>query len=306
MPHISKADLNPIKTVIFDCDGVLWLGDQLIPGALDLYKYLLSSNRRVFFVTNNSTKTTEEYLKKFAKLDFHPTVKIQQVFGAAKMAANYLKSINIKKVFPIGAKSIDHELSLLDIECDRHEDQLDPICDPKMDKETMMKAVQKLKLDDSIEAVVCGMDYNCAYPKFAVAATYIQNKNCKFIMTNPDASMPNDSHMVLPGGGMILGALERSIQKSADFIAGKPSPFCSTLIPDFDPCTSMMIGDRIETDVQFGLNSKCRTNCLVLSGASGKEKVQVSEQLHDDNKEGVFYGESVQAILERFQELESE
>ena len=207
-------------------------------------------------------------------------------------------------------KSIDHELALVGIESDRHEDQLDPICDPNMDKDEMMNKIKKLKLDDSIQAVVCGMDYNCAYPKFAVAATYIQNKNCKFIMTNPDASMPNDSDMVLPGGGMILGALERSIQKSADFIAGKPSPFCSTLIDNFDGATSMMVGDRIETDVLFGINSKCGVNCLVLSGASGEDKIVDSEKMDEKYSEQenqrVVFGESVQSILDRFRQVDNQ
>lgn len=71
MPHIQNhSDISKIQTVIFDCDGVIWVESELIKGAKELYAYLMNSGRNVIFVTNNSTKTVDEYVKKFENLEF--------------------------------------------------------------------------------------------------------------------------------------------------------------------------------------------------------------------------------------------
>ena len=301
MSHIKTTNLSHIKTVIFDCDGVLWLENSLIKGALDLYKHLMTSNIRVFFVTNNSTKTTDEYLQKFANKNFDPPVEKSQIFGAAKMSAHYLKSKNVEKCYVLGAKAIDFELGLVGISSTRHEEDL------KLINNDMEKFKNDLKLDQKVQAVVMGMDYGINYMKLALAATYIINQKCLFVATNPDASLPNESDKVLPGGGLILGGLEKVVQKPADAIAGKPSNFTTKhLIPDFDPKTTMMVGDRIETDVMFGVNSLCKTCVLVLSGASGIEKVEELKSLNNESGDSdCFYSESVAEILSSFKSGQS-
>lgn len=60
---ISKYD-----TFLFDCDGVLWSGDDLIPGATSVLEKLRSQKKRVIFVTNNATKSRKAYKGKFDKL----------------------------------------------------------------------------------------------------------------------------------------------------------------------------------------------------------------------------------------------
>jgi len=305
MSHISTRDLSNIKTVIFDCDGVLWIGDNLIDGALDLYKFLMESGRRVFFVTNNSTKTCDEYLEKFKSKGFHPPVQRSQFLGAAKIMAHYLESQNITHCHVVGAKAIDHEMSLLGITVNRHEEQFEKMAalGGMTTKEGTDYFKHEFTLDDKVQAVVMGMDLRVNYQMIAIAATYIQNRNAKFLMTNPDASLPNDSDKVMPGGGCLMGAIQTTVQRPVDFIAGKPSPFTSQyLIPDFEPATSMMVGDRIETDVMFGVNSKCGVCCLVLSGASGQDKISEVDRLDRDgsNSSKVNYGESVREILQQF------
>jgi 4-nitrophenyl phosphatase len=60
--------ISKYETFLFDCDGVLWSGDDLIPGATDVLEKLRSQKKRVIFVTNNATKSRKAYKGKFDKL----------------------------------------------------------------------------------------------------------------------------------------------------------------------------------------------------------------------------------------------
>ena len=105
------------------CDGVLWLLNDLIPGATDLVQYLHKNNIRTYFISNNSTKTTSEYLEKFKKLNFGVEISPDNVISAAKVTAKRCKDLKLEKVFVLGAKAIDYELSQYGIETVRHEEQ---------------------------------------------------------------------------------------------------------------------------------------------------------------------------------------
>ena len=150
-PCLSKT----IKTVIFDCDGVLWLLNDLIPGATSLVQYLHKHNIRTYFVSNNSTKTTEEYLQKFKKLNFGVDIKPENVISAAKITAKRCSDLGIKKVFVLGAKAIDHELKQYGVSTVRHEDELE-------------KGNVEFELDPEVDAVVAGMDRQISYNKLAI------------------------------------------------------------------------------------------------------------------------------------------
>lgn len=282
--HISSHPnlKQKIKTVIFDCDGVLWLLNDLIPGATNLVQYLHKNNIRTFFISNNSTKTTSEYLQKFTKLNFGVEISPDNVISAAKVTAKRCNDLGIKKVFVLGAKAIDFELSQYGIETVRHEDELE-------------KGNIEFELDDGVQAVIAGMDREITYNKLAIASTYIIRKNLPFYGTNPDAFLPSPGGAILPGGGTMLGALQGVTGKPAEEVFGKPNKAASGFVPDFDGSTTMMVGDRIDTDMYFGKNSGCGVCCLVLSGASEIDQV---ERL---DKETGWYAESVKEVLERLE-----
>ena len=64
-----RSELAHLKTFIFDCDGVLWRGNEKLPHVANFMKLLRAENKNVFFVTNNSTKTRSQYVSKFGRHD---------------------------------------------------------------------------------------------------------------------------------------------------------------------------------------------------------------------------------------------
>ena len=240
MTHLSECRfLQKIKTVIFDCDGVLWLMEQLIDGALDLVEYLKSNNIRVYFVTNNSGKTGPEYKEKFNRLGFK-NISEDSIIGAARIAAVCLKKLGHKNVFVVGSKAIDKELEKVGILTTRHLEET------ARERLTLKgKDMFDMKLSDDVDGVLCGMDYDINYLKICMAASYVVSRNLKVYATNPDAALPNPSGLIYPGAGAIKGAIEGVIDREVDCVFGKPNKYGSELIDDFDGETSMMVGDRI-------------------------------------------------------------
>jgi 4-nitrophenyl phosphatase len=67
----AKSLLNDHDTFLFDCDGVLWNLPDIFPGAVDLLNYLTEKGKRLFFVTNNSTKTQDDCAKGLNAIGYH-------------------------------------------------------------------------------------------------------------------------------------------------------------------------------------------------------------------------------------------
>lgn len=103
---LSKTDV-----FIFDCDGVIWKGDALIPGVSSVLEKIRAMGKKIFFVTNNSTKSRKGYLKKFTGLGldikpeglpnqnsvsskFHCSPALQRFFQAALLQPHILSKIH--------------------------------------------------------------------------------------------------------------------------------------------------------------------------------------------------------------------
>lgn len=111
------------------------------------------------------------------------------------------------------------------------------------------------------------------YTKLSKAFQYLLNPECHFIETNEDSTYPG-AHGLLPGAGSISAPLRFATQR-APVICGKPS---STMLDSiqakvhFDPKRTIMVGDRLNTDIQFGKNGGLST-LLVLTGITAESDI---------------------------------
>ena len=115
---LSKDDIkkwiNSFDCCLTDCDGVLWFHNTLIKGSPEVINRFSSIGKRVFFITNNSTKTREEFLEKAVKMKYN--IKKENVLSTAYLVAHYLKEMNFqKKVYIVGSSGIAKELDYVGI-----------------------------------------------------------------------------------------------------------------------------------------------------------------------------------------------
>ncbi|MDO9085738.1 MAG: HAD-IIA family hydrolase [Anaerolineaceae bacterium] len=230
-----------IKALIFDMDGVLW-SDQTPIVDLDwVFKQLNQYQISYAFATNNSTKTPFEYCKKLNH--FNVKVNEDHIFTSGTTLVKMLK-----EKYPTGGPV--HILGENGLR--------EPLTNSGF-----------YQSDQNILAVVGGLDRQITYEKLKNATLQLQN-NVDFYYTNADSTFPTPEGKI-PGAGSILAALVTASGKKA-ILAGKPEPmmFEHTIsLLNTTPESTLIIGDRIDTDILGGIRANCKT-ALVLSGISSE------------------------------------
>jgi len=253
---------------IFDCDGVIWKGDSLIDGVPGVLDKLRGMGKKIFFVTNNSTKSRKGYLKKFQSLGLD--VKPEEIFSSSFAAAAYFEQNPLpkdKKVYIIGQEGIGEELDLIGV----------PHIGGPADAGKVIKLGPGVKVehDHDVAAVVVGFDQNINYYKIQYAQLCInENKGCKFIATNLDAVTHLTDEQEWAGNGSMVGAI-KGCTGQEPIVVGKPSPLMVDYIVDkykIERSRICMVGDRLDTDVLFGTDNGLQT-VLTLSGVTTEEKL---------------------------------
>lgn len=288
---------NSFDTVLTDCDGVLWLMTNIIPGAPEVMNGFKNNNKKVFFVTNNSTKTQAQFLDKFHTLGFQ--VSASDVVSTGFLAAKYLKA-NLdpsKRVYIIGSPAIASELDALNVRnFGVGEDYL---------KTPVPTFVENVKLESDVGAVVVGFDEHLSYPKLFKAASYLKNPNVLFVATNTDESFPvAGTDFIMPGTGSLVCAVKTCVGRDP-YVVGKPSSYiCNVLMESnkINPARTLMIGDRCNTDIL--LAKRCGFKSLmVLTGVNSlKEVEEWSKSSNPKLQELVpeFYAQSIDSLKATF------
>ncbi|KAF9987208.1 hypothetical protein BGZ75_000926 [Mortierella antarctica] len=245
-----KTFLDQYDTFLLDCDG-----------------------KKLVFVTNNSTLSRANYVKKFERLGIQASEK--DIFSSAFATAVYLRNIlnfpEDKRVYVIGESGIVDELKEVGINSTGASE----------DNGVFMTHADfgNISKDPSIGAVVCGFDLNLNYHKFAKAFTYLNNdENVHFILTNDDSTFPAPNG-IYPGTGSLVQPLIYSLKRQP-LVMGKPNkPMLDCFFSNYhtDPSRTCMVGDRLDTDIDFGAQGNIAT-LMVLTGVSTEKEAMDPEQ----------------------------
>lgn len=249
---------------LFDCDGVIWHGENAITGAAKVVNALIRRGKNVVFVTNNCTRPRENYVNKFTRLGF-TDVMLDQIFSSSYCSGLYLRDV-VKvpgQVFVIGCEGLRRELLEAGIPCVEEADDPDA-------------TIYNCALAADVKAVLVGHDDKLTFLKLAKASCYLRDPECLFLATDNDPWHPLSGGRILPGSGSLTAALEVASGRKATVI-GKPSRFMfeciSSQFSGVDPAQCLMVGDRLETDMLFGSNCGLDT-MLTLTGVSQIEEAQ--------------------------------
>jgi len=272
-------------TVMTDCDGVLWVGSEPIPGSPEIINRFRALGKRVFYVTNNSTKHRREYKDKVDKLGFGGD--LEDIIGTAYLAATYLEDTGFdknKKVYVVGSAGITQELDDVGI-------QYLPIGieeNMNLDHDFKLTGTKEAGLyNEDIAAVIIGFTRSYSLLHVITATNFLQDKECRLIADSPDPTFTlRDEHnrkILCPGTGSMVAAVATAAGREP-IILGKPNKLMFEMVqrrhPGVVPERTLMIGDRADTDILLGKNCGLQT-LMVGTGVHSFEKVQEWESSSD-------------------------
>lgn len=239
-----------IKALILDMDGVVWRADTPIGDLAEIFGRLEARGIKYVFATNNGTKTPEQYAERLAGFGVmvKPSQVVTSALGVAYMLAH--KFPKGTKVFMIGENGIQIALE--------------------------QKGFKILSVEDApaAEVVVMGIDRGITFDKMC-EATLLVRRGIPFYATNPDKTFPIPRGEI-PGAGAWLSVITTATDVEP-IIAGKPFPYMMELsleILGTKKEETLVIGDRLETDIAAGQAVGCPTG-LVLSGVSTRQQAEV-------------------------------
>lgn len=247
--------------------GVLWVNNRVLDDANKVLNQLQEMGKRVFFVTNNATKSRDILVELARSRGFNVTK--EQILTPILSIVNYLHSQNFnKKIYTIG-DSIANELKQWNLNC------VNPSNDKIIDTHHSNITVDMLNLDPDVGAVLVNYTYSFHYSHILRAANYLKDPNCLFLASCMDDRIPSDKNLILPGISPIARAIEAcSYRKILNL--GKPNPMlCNKLLNDgiTNPQRTLMIGDNARTDILLGKSCGFHT-LLVGSGVHGLTDIQ--------------------------------
>lgn len=228
-----------IEPWVLDLDGVIWLGNEPIPGAADAVGRLKEAGAEVLFVTNMSRLTEAE---QEAKLAAHGIDATGSVVTSA-MAAGQLIEPG-QRVLIVGGIGID---------------------------EAVERRGGTVVEQHPADAVIVGIDPAFNYEELGRAMTAVRG-GAKLIGTNHDPTYPTDEGLK-PGGGAIVAAIAAAAETDAVF-AGKPHAAAADLVRSRLGERGLMVGDRPDSDGLFATELGYDFG-LVLSGVTGTEDLPV-------------------------------
>lgn len=245
-----------VRTFVFDLDGVIYRGEQPLPGAVETLADLNLLGHQVYFFTNNATRNRDTFLQKLLRMDV--STDIDHVMTSAYATALYLKGIGASEasVLVVGEHGLREELAGIGMTL---------VDDPN---------------DAKVDYVVAGLDRKFDYGKLTKAQQAIF-RGATFIATNRDSSLPLEEGLVIPGGGAIVAAIEAASGVTPITI-GKPEKTAMLEVLKLagaKAADAVVVGDRLETDILAG-NRIGATTFLVLTGISTEADLQTAPADH--------------------------
>lgn len=250
MPVPLRSALASLRGLILDMDGVLWEGNNPLPGLADFFQFLRRRQIRILLATNNSSLSPESYREKLQRMGV--PVALDEILTSALATAEYLKSAARpgEKAYLIGEEGLIRAVEAAGLE----------VADP-----------------DALDAryVVVGMDRNLTWNKLA-CATINLHRGARFIGTNSDVTFPTERG-IAHGNGAILAALTAASGIKPKVI-GKPFPALLRMAVrrlGLPKARIAAVGDRLETDI-LGARNAGLNSILVLTGVTRRKDLRKS------------------------------
>ena len=250
--------------LLVDLDGVVYRGDDPVPGVAAVLMARAQAGDDVVYVTNNSMHYRADYVTRLT--DLGAPVTSDRVISAPRATALYLQERHpeVRRVLAVGAGGLDRELRDVGIE----------VVNAGFAAERMAReGIDGVAAAGAPDAVVAGVDPQFTYLRLAAAADCIR-AGARFIATNRDPVYPIERSL-RPGAGSIVSAIEVA-SGVVPVVIGKPAPLLmeeAAHAVGRDPREAIVIGDGIGTDLAAANAVGART-VLMLTGVTTREMAE--------------------------------
>lgn len=251
----KKERIRRIRLFLFDMDGTLYLGERLYDFTIALLDTIRKSGGTYLFLTNNSSKSVEDYIKKLDRLGIKACR--EDFMTSSQATAYYLNQHHRgKKLYVCGTRSLKNEL----------------------EKEgfTVTEDLEQ------VDCVVMGFDTELTFQKLEdVCRLLLARPELPYLATNPDLVCPTEFGSV-PDCGSVCAMIQNATGRTP-LVIGKPGALMPELAMErlgFSREETAVVGDRIYTDIKSGLNAGT-TAILVLSGETTREILEASADKPD-------------------------
>lgn len=235
---------------LLDMDGTIYLDNDLFDGTLDFLSAVKASGGKYLFVTNNSSKSTDAYVEKLARIGIEASK--DDFLTSTDATCLYLKRYEGRKFYVSGTRSFEEQLRKSGV-------------------------LTTTEIEDDIFGIVMGNDTELTFKKLDDVSRLLTERELVYIATNPDWVCPT-SYGYVPDCGSVAEMIKRATGKSPVFI-GKPKPEMLLLAMDkfgYSKDETLMVGDRVYTDIASGYNAGVDT-VLVLSGEGTLEDARTAD-----------------------------
>jgi 4-nitrophenyl phosphatase len=269
---MNKNDLLvQVRCFLLDMDGTLYLGNQLLQGAMEFLDLLRQQDREYLFLTNNSSKDSQQYVEKLARLGV--SISRDKIMTSGEATAMHVQRQKPgARVFVVGTPSLENEFRKLDF----------------------------VLTDKSPEYAILGFDTTLTYAKMWKLCDLVR-AGLPYIATHPDFNCPTETGF-MPDIGAMIAFVKASTSREPDLIVGKPNSLLveyaaeRTGIPVSAMC---MIGDRLYTDIALGATAGIPT-ILVLSGETQEHEIT------DSPYQPTYIFQDMQAVTDYLTHMNSE
>lgn len=242
--HFGKdaIGLKDKKLFLLDMDGTIYEEDRLFEGALDFLNRIREMGGRYVFITNNSSKSVRDYVDKVNRMGI--SADQEDFFTSSQATILYLKENHAGKcVYCQGTKSLVKELE-----------------DGGLNVVT--------EYSDQAEVILVGYDTELTTQKMHDTCKMLK-KDIPYIATNPDYVCPVSFGFV-PDCGSFCMMYENATGRKPIFI-GKPEPTMINFVRNkygYSKEETVVIGDRMYTDIASGINANVDTVCVLTGEAT--------------------------------------
>lgn len=244
--NTNADDLLNKKLFLFDMDGTIYEEDRIFDGTIDLLNLIKERGGRYIFITNNSSKSVVDYIDKVAKMGIKATE--EDFFTSSQATALFFKKKYPNDlIYCQGTRSLIAELRSKGLNVTE-------------------------KQEDGIKVVLTGFDTELNFEKLRNTCQILTERDVDYYATNPDLVCPVSFGFV-PDNGSVAIMIKNATGKYPTFI-GKPETMMVDICCEkfgMSKDDAVIIGDRLYTDIQTGINAKMANICVLTGEATLKD-----------------------------------